>query len=307
MNLRSIDSQRSLLDCAVSVVLLLGILVSCGNSDHAERVEDHKRLAAELKNNRLFEAAIEEYQMALESSSLSDQERASINYLIARVCYENIRDYENAAAYYVRAREYDPEGSFMGEASKNLVASLEKLGNLVDASRQLSAATDLVDQQADSGDVIVASIGGRSVWLSEINEHITDLPPEMQKKLLTPEAKREFTHQYVGIELLYNAALRENYLSDPEIQKQQERLVKRLVVDRYVVNKVIPNIKVDTSDVRNFYVANKEARYGNKPYDSVRAEVLMDYQTEKAEAAYGDYIGRLAEVENVEFYDHRVK
>jgi len=129
----------------------------------------------------------------------------------------------------------------------------------------------------------------------------------MQKKLLTPEAKREFTHQYVGIELLYNAALRENYLSDPEIQKQQERLVKRLVVDRYVVNKVIPNIKVDTSDVRNFYVANKEARYGNKPYDSVRAEVLMDYQTEKAEAAYGDYIGRLAEVENVEFYDHRVK
>jgi len=163
MNLRSIDSQRSLLDCAVSVVLLLGILVSCGNSDHAERVEDHKRLAAELKNNRLFEAAIEEYQMALESSSLSDQERASINYLIARVCYENIRDYENAAAYYVRAREYDPEGSFMGEASKNLVASLEKLGNLVDASRQLSAATDLVDQQADSGDVIVASIGGRSV------------------------------------------------------------------------------------------------------------------------------------------------
>jgi hypothetical protein len=114
-------------------------------------------------------------------------------------------------------------------------------------------------------------------------------------------------HQYVGVELLYNAAIREDYLSDPEIQRQQEKMLKGLLVDRFVSEKVLPKIQVDSLDVRNFYEANRTDRYGDKPYDSVRGQVLMEYQSEKAEAAYSDYIEGLAKAENVKFYDQNMQ
>ena len=53
----------------------------------------------------------------------------------------------------------------------------------------------------------------------------------------------------------------------------------------------------------NFYLANQDNRYGGVPYDSVRAQVFLDYQQGKAGAAYQEYINKLAEVEQVRFYD----
>lgn len=282
-------------------------VVSCGGVDHSGRIEQHKVMAGELQNNRLYEAAIDEYKKILGYDDVSDGQRANINYLIARVYYEDLKDYKNAAAYYVRAREYDPEGSFVTEASKNLVASLEKLGNVFDARRQLSAATDVDSQPRSDDDVAVAEIGGRKIWLSEIEDHIASLPPQVQEQLTSREARVEFLHQYVGVELLYNAAVREDYLSDPEIQRRQERMLRGLVVDRFVSEKVLPEIQVDTLDVKNFYLAHKADRYDDKPYDSVRSQVLMDYQSEKAEAAYSEYIEGLAKAEDVKFFDQNMQ
>jgi len=70
---------------------------------------------------------------------------------------------------------------------------------------------------------------------------------------------------------------------------------------------VIPQVKIDTADVRNFYLAHQEDRYNDAPYDSVMARVFLDYQSEKMEAAFSDYISGLAEVERVEFLDRNVK
>ena len=47
--------------------------------------------------------------------------------------------------------------------------------------------------------------------------------------------------------------------------------------------------------------------YDGKPYDSVRADVFLDYQQNKAEAVYSDYIADLAKAENVQFYDKQVR
>jgi len=291
------------------MILALFAAVSCSDKsgDATDAVERHKRLAGELRDNKLYNAAIEEYVKILDNEELDGKTRANINYLVAKIYYENLESYEEAAAYYVRARALDSEGSFVEEASRKLVASLEKIGRMLDAKRQLSAATDIDAAPRVEGDVAVARVGGVTIWLSEIERQIQTLPPEMQKQFLSREAKIAFVHNYVATELLYHAAVREDYGSDPEIKRRQSMLYKKLLVDRYVIDKVMPQIHIDTADVRNYYLAHKEDRYDNAPYDSIKATVFLDYQGEKAEAAFSDYISQLSRIEKVEFLDHNVK
>lgn len=290
----------------IALVLTFGA-VSCQKSGAKIDIEQSKKLAGELRDNKLYRAAIEEYKGLLDRAELDNKQRGNICYLIGRVYFEDLKDFENAGAYYVRAKEYDPEASYADEASNNLVACLEKLGHLVDAKRELNAAANVTAQPKEAGDVAVAKIGGEPIWRSDVEKDIQNLPADVQKQFLSPDGKRNFVRQYVGMELMYRAAKREGYDRDPEIIRREELLTKNLLVQKYVVDKVMPEIKIDTNDVHNFYSANKADRYRNAPYDSVRAQVFMDYQNEKAQSAYGDYINRLAAGEQVEFLDQNIK
>lgn len=289
----------------VTCVSLMALFGAC-TGDQSERIERHKRLASELDNNGLHRAAIEEYEKVLDFDGLTNRQRGNINYLIGRLYFEDVKDYTSAAAYYIKAREYDPEGSFAAEATRNLIASLEKSGNVLDARRQLGSATD-IDHKPTDGDKVVARIGQRSIWLSEVEDQIQLLPPEYQTQLLNPQAKIQYVHQYVGVELLYAAAVRENYAADPEVQRQKEQMVKRLLVDRFVSEKVVTSTTIDSVDVRNFYGANRDSLYQGAAFDSVRSRVYRDYQTQKAEVVYNEYISGLAQAEQVEFYDQNVR
>jgi hypothetical protein len=307
MKMNSQTGRRSGIALILVVLGLSLMAVGCGKGGGTVDVEQSKKLAGELRDNKLFLPAIEEYRRLLIYGNLSDAEKGNISYLIGKVYFEDVKDYENAAAYFVRAKEYDPNGSYMTDASQNLVASLEKLGHLVDAKRELNQAANVVAPASVPGDVPVAKIGTKTIWRSEVEKRIQDLPTEAQKQLMTAEARRNFVRQYVGVELMYQAALREGYDRDPDIQSRQELMVKNLLIQKYVATKVMPAVKIDSVDVRNFYLANKGERYKNQPYDSVKVQVFMDYQNTKMEAAYGTYISKLAAAEQVEFLDNNIR
>lgn len=290
----------------LSVVSIL-MLSSCMEPDYTELIDEHKHLAGELKDNKLYNAAVEEYKKILEFKSIDFKTRANINYLIAKIYFENIKDYENAASYYIRAQSLNPEGSFKNEASKNVVASFEKMGNLLDARRKLRALTDIDSKSKKEGDVEVARIGNEPVWLSEIDQQIQSMPLDQQNKFRSKEAKLKFVQQYIGVELMYRSAVRENYGDDPEIKKRQQQMLRQLIVDKYIVDKVMPQIKIDSMDVRYFYQANAADRYDNKPYDSVKAQVFMDYQNEKASQTFNDYINKLSQKEKVQILEHNIR
>jgi hypothetical protein len=152
----------------------------------------------------------------------------------------------------------------------------------------------------------VAVIGADTVWRSEIDRDIRQLPPETQKAYSGDQARVQFLRQRVGTELVYRAALREHYEQNPELVAQKEQMVKNLVVEHYLFEQVFPRQHIDSMDVYNYYRANRDTRYGGAPLDSVRVQVMMDYQTDKAEAAYGEYIQKLAESEHVTFLDHNL-
>ena len=291
----------------VTLLLLMTLsFVSCMESSPVD-IELHKKLAGELRDNKLFKAAIDEYKKILDDNSLEYKTRANINYLIGKLYFEDLKDYENAAAYYVKAHSLDPEASFSSTANKNLVASLEKMGRMVDAKRKLDNLTDLNSKPKQVGDVEVARVGNKPIWLSEIEQEIQKLSPDIQKQLIHKEAKLNFIHNYVGMELMYRAAVRENYIDDEDVKIKLRDIEKQILVDKYVTEKVIPNVRIDSMDVLNFYSARKSTVYKDAPYDSVKTQVFMDYQREKMETAYSKYLQSLAAVEKVEFFDHNVK
>lgn len=290
-----------------TILALVFFTDGCRKTDYDTVIERNKKMAGELRDNKLYNEAVEEYKAILSLEALDDRQRGNINYLIGKIYFEDLKDFEKAAAYYLRARDFDPEGSFMDEASRNLVASLEKLGHYLDAKREMGAVTDIQTQPADKNDVEVARIGGVPVWRSQIEQQLQNLPPDIQKQFMSREAKINFIQQYVGVELLYHAAVREGFDRDPEIVKKKDLILKQLLVEKFVLEKVMPEVKIDTMDVRNFYLAHKDNRYNKAPYDSVKAQVFLDYQSDKANAAYSNYIARLAQMEQVEFLDHNIK
>lgn len=299
--------MKSKIYLLLSLVFFGTLILSCSSNKPDQKLIDfRKKLAGDLHDNGLYQAAVDEYRAILDQPGIDIKTRANINYLIGRIYFNDLDDYKNAAAYFVRAKTFDPEGSFVNEASRQLVASLEKIGRVVDAKRQLDRAVDIDAEQRPDSDVQVAQIDNDPIWLSDVDASIREMPPDMQKQFVTPQAKREYVHNYVGAELMYRAAAREGYADDPAIIKKQKDMLKQLILEKYITDKVMPEVKIDTLDVRNFYQANKDDRYKGQPYDSVRTQVFMDYQNEKAQSVFSDYVNKLATQENVRFFEENV-
>lgn len=297
--------ERRVTGAALVVVAVVLLMAGCGGSGPTLDVDQAKKIAGDLRENKLFGAAIDEYKEILDRGKIDNSQKGNISFLIGRIYFDDLHDYENAAAWYVRARAYDDKADYATEAAEKLVASLERMGHSFDAKRQLDNAANVVKPAPKAGDVVVAQIGNEPIYLSEIERNMQDLPPQAQQQLQSVEAKRQFVRQYVGVELLFRAAKREGFDKDPEVLQRQDKVLKSLVVQKYLADKVFPELKLDTADVKNFYAANKE-QYGSKPFDSVKSQVLMDYQNQKADAAYGAYIDKLAKAEQVQFMDQNV-
>ncbi|MBD3332135.1 hypothetical protein GF356_04745 [candidate division GN15 bacterium] len=292
--------------CLVSA-LVWGAIVGCEDNDATVDLDMHRQLAVELRDSHLYQAAIEEYNSMLESPDLQQTERGNLHFLVGRIYYDDLGDYSQAAAHFVRARTLGPDADYAGEASRKLVASLEKSGKIADARRQMDASVNIDTESRQPGDVAVAVIGTDTVWSSAIERAIGELPPEQQAAVASRTDRIEFMRQYVAQEMIYRAALREDYTSRPEIQRRQEELLKQLLVNAFVMDKIMPNVESDSLDIRTYYQAHKADRYNNQPFDSVMTQVVFDYSNEKARAAFDKYIQKLARAEQVEFLDHNVK
>lgn len=293
---------------ALVILLVLGVtLAGCGQSADEAELDRRKKVAGELRDSKLYEAAIAEYNEILNAEGLSDGQRGSVAYLIGKVYFEDVKDFENAAAYYVRARALDPDGSFMAEASRNLVVALEKSGRYLDAKRELENVTDLDATDSPRGSIPVAIISGDTVWLAELEIQIQSLPAEFQKQMLTVEAKRQFLRQYIGIELVAQSAIREGLDRDPDFLLRRETMVKKLLMEKYIAERIMPQLSMEPSDIRNFYEANQEKRYQNQKFEAIAERVARDYRTEKSAMTYMEHIARLAKIEKVVFLDQNIK
>ncbi len=305
---KSLIPSLSLIVSLVTLVAVGLIFWNSRSGDVTPQNEISKKLAGELADNNLYQASIDEYEKILDNPATDDLTRANINYLIGKSYFENLGDYESAAAYLIKARSLNPDGSFYNEAGLLLVNSLEKMGRMLDARRELDKAVDLDSvYAANEGKTVVAKINDRPVFMEDVEEKLQMLPPEMQQDYSTTESKINAVKNYVGEELIYRAAIRDGFDRNPEVLKTSDLLNRQIIVQKYVSDKVLGDIKVDQSDITNFYEANKEKMFDNKPFQAVQKEVVQAYQQVKTEEAFNNYVSRLMAVENVQIFENKIK
>jgi len=301
-------SVFALIVSVITLTLLAFMFFSGKKQSGFDDISLQKSMAGELADNNLYEAAVDEYKNILENGDIETESAANINYMIGRIYFDNLSDYDNAAAYYIRARSLNPDGSFYDEAGRKLIACMEKMGRILDAKRELDKSVNIDSVYAEhEGETVIAKIGDNPVFMSDIEENIQNLPPEMQKQFLSKESKIEALNGYVGIELIYRAAVREGYNDTPEIVKLIERITKQAVVDRYLQEKVMVNMRIDDNDVLNYYRANKTEKYDDKSFEEIKEQVYRDYQGEKSQQVFQNYVNNLAAVENVQIFEEKIK
>ncbi len=292
----------------ILVAVLFFFQIQNGPGANRSGWESSKKLAGELVDNNLPLAAVAEYQKLLDSPGLPDVERANVAYLAGKIYYESLGDYENAAAYMIRARALNPQGSFFEESGRILIASLEKMGRMLDARRELDKSVNIDSvYAAHPGEIMVARINERPVFLSEIEDDLQNLPPQMQAEFQTRENRLKAVQNYIGVELIHRAAVREGLDRNPEILKISDRVLKQVIVEKFIEEKVLSQVKMDTADIRNYYTAYKKEKFADKPFDQVREEVVKAYRQEKMQQAFAEYVGKLSAVEKVQIFEDKIK
>lgn len=307
------DGKNTLvwINLAVMVVLLAGMiyLISSGRtSGTGDEFASARQLAGELSDNNLPKAAIEEYKKILADGNLDNATRGNLYYMIGKLYYDDLFDYENGAAYFIRARALNPEASYYTEAGKKLIECLEKMGRIMDARRELDRAVNIDSvTAAHAGEKMVAKIGEMPIYAGQIDREIQKFPAEMQKEYGTKAKKLEALNQYIQMELIYKDAVRKGLDNDPEVRQTAEEVVRQAVVGKYIRDNILPPDQVDSVDVYNYYLANKSDKYGGKDYGDVQSEVIQDYGREKFQKAFSDYINKLAAVEKVQIFEENVR
>ena len=289
-----------------SLILMLMIYTSLPGKPNEKASVDAKILAGELADNNLPEASIEEYKKILAAGGLDKKEQGAINYLIGKTYFENIGDYEKAAAYYIRARALDPNGSYIDELGKNLIASMERMGRRLDAKRELDRQVSISPDTSRTAGKVVAKVGDRKITITDFNDELRLLPQDMQDKMTSVAEKRMFLDQVIGRDLIYHAALREGFDREAAVQKDLRRLEKEYLIQYYSQQKIAPTVKADTADLRLYFNANKD-KYGKRSFDAARDDVGRDYMNYIGSKAIGEYMQKLMQAEQVQVFEENLK
>lgn len=303
---------------------LLQILFLAGcqsSSKPAIPAEKKREVANALYNQELYRQAIEEYRDYLHSYPLDEKEQANISYQIANIYFDRLKDYENALAYFIRAKYLDPQANFQAQIGKKMVECLERLNRSSDA-RQVIAQTSALDEsqkpQSRPGDVI-AKIGEREITTGDLAYQINQLPEYLRVQFQDPERKKEFLRQYIAQELLYESAKRKGLDQDNEVIEGLYQAKKSLMSEKLLKEEIEEEAGLDkysNSDVETYYKANKE-RYaekddkGNikriKPFPEVAQQAAQDFAQEKRQQAYRRIVERLMKAEQVSVYEDKIK
>lgn len=319
MRQRHFVNVFKLLTAAMAGVLLLA---GCqGGSKPAVSAEKKRELANALYNQELFSQAIAEYQEYLRFYPVDEKEQANISYQIGNIYFERLKDYENALAYFIRAKTLDPQASFQAQLGKKVVECLERLHRSADA-RQVIAQTSALDEsqkpQSRPGEVI-AKIGQREITTGDLAFQINQLPEYLRGQFQSGERKKQFLQQYIAQELLYDSAKRKGLENDPEVVEGLFQAQKALMTEKLLEQEIEQEANIDkysNADVELFYQANKE-RYAEKddkghvqrikPFAEVAQQAGQDFVQQKKQEAYQRIIERLMQAEQVVIYEAKIK
>jgi len=142
----------------------------------------------------------------------------------------------------------------------------------------------LIGCEKEKGTVI-AKVGKSTLTLEKLNSAI---PPEYLAKI-TPGDKSQLAENWISTELVYEKAVEEGALKEPEVSEQIEQLKKQIVINYWLSKYARDRIFVSEGGLRDDYEMNRE-RYDN--------EIKVAHIVTATEAAAIEVKKRLSDGEN---------
>ena len=258
----------------------------------SQQAADTRVVASKLKAAGALESSADLYADYLESSG-SVPNRGQIALSLAN-SYIDLGRYEAALRWLYEA-EATADAALQPDIAQRLVQVLERMGRTHAARAVLSGSTELTPDEANRApdDQALAKVGSRTIYQSDLNRMLDELPKEIASQLAGPENQPKLLQQYLADELLWRKAQKLGYDQKPQVQRQLAQMLKRIVVGRFLEEEVMGPIQTDPADLQTFFKANQE-RYqdGDTPpkFEDVQARVTQDYRTMKVQSAYAKVV-----------------
>ena len=219
-------------------------------------LDQQRGLAANLAEKKETLAAIAEYDAYLKHAPLSDQERATVCYAVAKVAIEGEK-YDAALPYLYQAEYLDPKSELHDEINKKVVLCLDKLGRNVDLRHELRQRTDIKRTTSDvqPGETVLAEFAGEIITDRDLEKEIEKLPPSARGQFASPDKKGEFLKNLVAERLLRDKARRLELDKSPEIQDQLVKQLDGLMVQKLIGDEVKKTVQITPEDIERFYKA----------------------------------------------------
>lgn len=312
------NRDRSSFFLAIMVIFQIVILVTViltlfqrdgFNGDQRRRTDADGSLdfADMLYAQELYEPAAKEYAAALNRYELEPQQAANISYKIGEIYLEKLNRYTEALSYFLKAEFYDKSGKLAESITTAKIHCLERMKRSTDAQRILEkqALLDSDGAARPEQTAPVAIIGTQTITVGQFERYCDRLPKEVKEQFQTREGKIELLRQYIATELIYNAAKRKGYESDPELNSALTNFEKSLYVQKYIQEELGDKVVINLSELELYYQAHKK-EFGDKPFDEVKEEVASHYQQVKSQEALATLFTRLSQAEEVTLFPENI-
>lgn len=282
----------------------------------AKQSDSDRIIASKLKAAGVLGEAAKLYAQHLDAQPQRDEPGAKVAYSLGELHME-LGDYESALRWLYDAELHGSPGT-QKTAGAKIVHALESLGRVHAAKSALAARTTLGEEPARApADAIVAEIGKRKIYRSDLQRAYDELPPQLAKQLGGGPDSEAFLQKYVADELLWDKAERLEYDDDPTVRQQLAMIFKQLVVGRFLEKEVVAKVEAHEPDLRNFYEAQKDhyrepAGPDKKPgrerkFEDVRSQVEKDYRMMRLSAAYQEMLGQALATDELKLFPEQLK
>ena len=249
------------------VLIVCILIVSFGILPMRREVKKEKQFAEEkvnlanrLRQEGLFDSAIDEYTQLLDNPTIKDSEKINISIIVANLYYDEKKDFEKALAFYTRARFFS-KGKIDRNATVNqrIVECLEKLNRSADAQYHLSKSTYLAGEKPTKypGNV-VAKIGDREITMGELDALIQKLPEMRRSSIKTSEDKMNYLKEYIGTILMSTAARRQGIQKEKEFLEQLSDIENHLLASKLYEKEVLEKIKITDLEQKYYFESHKD-------------------------------------------------
>ena len=158
----------------IIIILLFVVLIfNIINNNTPSEISYHnlKDYANELRTKKLYTDAIQAYGEFLKSSSLSKNIRSNIHYFIAEIYRDNLKDFDNALAHYIKIKYIYPDTPLWNNINQKIVECLENSGRSREAQLALEESTSLNKKSSsDRSSTILAKIDSDMITLDQFDD-----------------------------------------------------------------------------------------------------------------------------------------